>query len=145
MGKADSGPRSYPGHLQRPAKPGPSQSEPPFLPDRTSNSRKPSPHTLRSTWKFHLHPFLPSSSKFFHLMQLFSREASGFVVALGFVQNKIRIASQLPPSLGPDGNSLPLPEIPVEQYWGRTVHHRCVVRWGQGGSVDCEFGRACCR
>lgn len=72
-------------------------------------------------------------------MQLFSREAGGFVVALGFVQNKIRIASQLPPLLGPDGNPLPLPEIPVEQYWGRTVQHRCVVRWGQGGSVDCEL------
>lgn len=78
-------------------------------------------------------------------MQLFSREASGFVVALGFVQNKIRIASQLPPLLGPDGNPLPLPEIPVERYWGKTVHHRCVVRWGQGGCVDCEFGRAFCR
>jgi hypothetical protein len=72
-------------------------------------------------------------------MQLFSREASGFVVALGFVQNKIRIASQLPPLLGPDGNPLPLPEIPVERFWGRTVLHQCVVRWGQGGSVDCKF------
>ncbi|GAA5863520.1 hypothetical protein JCM3774_006510 [Rhodotorula dairenensis] len=94
------------------------------------------------TWKFHLHPDLPSSSKFFHLTQLFSREASGFVVALGLVQNKIRISSQLPLLLGQDGNPLPLPEIPAERYWGRTVLHRCVVQWGSRGSVDYSLSDA---
>ncbi|GAA5985367.1 hypothetical protein JCM10908_006948 [Rhodotorula pacifica] len=98
--------------------------------------------TWSYTWKFHLHPCLPSSSKFFHLMQLFSRESKGFVVALGFVQNKIRIASQLPPLLDAQGGVVPLPEIPIEEYWGRTVVHRCVVRWGERGSVDYSLSDA---
>lgn len=105
------------------------------LPTRACSS---SSGPARSAWKFHLHPSLPSSSRFFHLMQLFSRESKGFVVALGFVQNKIRISSQLPPLLASDGTPLPLPEISVERYWGRTVRHQAVVTWGPAGAVECE-------
>ncbi|BGP43489.1 hypothetical protein JCM10449v2_007524 [Rhodotorula kratochvilovae] len=87
-------------------------------------------------WNFHLAPGIPSSPKFFHMTQLLSREQGGFVVALGLVNGKIKISSVLPPLLGPDGTPLPLPEIPVEQYWGRTTYHRAVVQWGPGGMVD---------
>ncbi|GAA6050874.1 hypothetical protein JCM3770_005750 [Rhodotorula araucariae] len=87
-------------------------------------------------WNFHLAPGIPSSFKFFHMTQLFSREQGGFVLALGLVNGKIKISSILPPLLSPNGAPLPLPEIPVEQYWGRTTYHRAVVQWGPGGMVD---------
>lgn len=96
-----------------------------------------SPSPRKSKWNFHLGPSIPSSSKFFHMTQLFSREQGGFVVALGLVNGKIKISSQLPPLIGPDGAPVPQPEVPVERYWGRTTYHRMVVRWGPGGSVDC--------
>ncbi|GAA5981562.1 hypothetical protein JCM11641_004098 [Rhodosporidiobolus odoratus] len=87
-------------------------------------------------WRFHLHGPLPTSSKFFHLTQLLSRESGGFVVALGLVNGKVKISSILPPLLDAAGQPLPLPELPAEQYWNRTVYHRAVVKWGPGGSVD---------
>ncbi|GJN94301.1 hypothetical protein Rhopal_007375-T1 [Rhodotorula paludigena] len=87
-------------------------------------------------WKFHLSPSLPTSSKFFHLTQLLSREQGGFVVALGLVNNVVAISSVLPPLLAPDGTPLPLPSIEKERFWGRTTYHRAVVQWGPGGMVD---------
>ncbi|GAA5865616.1 hypothetical protein JCM1840_001461 [Sporobolomyces johnsonii] len=87
-------------------------------------------------WRFHLSPSLPSSTKFFHLTQILSREQGGFVVALGLVNRKIKISSVLPQPLGPDGNPVPLPEMDAERFWGRTTYHRAVVTWGPGGSVD---------
>ncbi|BGP35376.1 hypothetical protein JCM10296v2_007212 [Rhodotorula toruloides] len=86
-------------------------------------------------WRFHLSPALPTSSKFFHLTQLLSREQGGFVVALGLVNGKIKISSVLPPLVGLDGQPVPLPEMPAEDFWGRTTYHRMAVRWGPGGSV----------
>ncbi|GAA5998947.1 uncharacterized protein JCM10292_005815 [Rhodotorula paludigena] len=87
-------------------------------------------------WKFHLSPSLLTSSKFFHLTQLLSREQGGFVVALGLVNNVVAVSSVLPPLLAPDGTPLPLPSIEKEKFWGRTTYHRAVVQWGPGGMVD---------
>ncbi|GAA5917727.1 hypothetical protein JCM6882_009363 [Rhodosporidiobolus microsporus] len=88
-------------------------------------------------WRFHLSGPLPTSSKFFHLTQLLSRESGGFVVALGLVNGKIKISSILPPLLDPmTGAPLPLPEMPAAQYWGRTTYHRVEVKWGPGGFVN---------
>ncbi|POY75446.1 hypothetical protein BMF94_1518 [Rhodotorula taiwanensis] len=100
--------------------------------------------TWSYTWKFHLHPDLPTSSKFFHLMQLFSREQKGWVVALGLVQNKVRISSQLPPLLGgSDGTTpVPLPEIGADRYWGRTTRHYMLVTYGPNGAVDYSISDA---
>jgi len=91
----------------------------------------------RSKWNFHLAPALPSASKFFHMTQLFSRDQGGFVVALGLVNGRIKVSSQLPPLVDAQGAEVPLPEVEVERYWGRTTYHRMVVTWGPGGSVDC--------
>ncbi|GEM10994.1 hypothetical protein Rt10032_c13g5011 [Rhodotorula toruloides] len=90
----------------------------------------------RSKWRFHLSPSLPTSSRFFHLTQLLSREQGGFVVALGLVNGKIKISSVLPTLVGSDGQPVPLPEMPAEGFWGRTTYHRMAVKWGPGGSVD---------
>ncbi|KPV73376.1 uncharacterized protein RHOBADRAFT_55128 [Rhodotorula graminis WP1] len=87
-------------------------------------------------WNFHLAPSIPSASKFFHMTQLFSRAQSGYVVALGLVNGRVRISSQLPPLVDAHGHEVPLPEVDVERYWGRTTYHRMVVTWGPGGSVD---------
>ncbi|BGP27661.1 hypothetical protein JCM10295v2_006635 [Rhodotorula toruloides] len=87
-------------------------------------------------WRFHLSPSLPTSSRFFHLTQLLSREQGGFVVALGLVNGKIKISSVLPTLVGSDGQPVPLPEMPAEGFWGRTTYHRMAVKWGPGGSVD---------
>ncbi|GAA5821022.1 hypothetical protein JCM11251_001924 [Rhodosporidiobolus azoricus] len=88
-------------------------------------------------WRFHLSGPLPTSSKFFHLTQLLSRESGGFVLALGLVNGKVKISSTLPPLLDPiTAAPLPLPEMPAEQYWGRTTYHRIEVRWGPGGYVN---------
>lgn len=89
------------------------------------------------SWRFHLAGPIPTSSKFFHLTQILSREQGGFVVALGFVQDKIRISSVLPPLLDQMGQPLPLPEMDAAAYFNRTTYHHATVQWGPGGFVDC--------
>ncbi|GAA6008338.1 hypothetical protein JCM10207_000090 [Rhodosporidiobolus poonsookiae] len=87
-------------------------------------------------WKYHLHPGLPTDYKFFHLTQLLTREAGGFVVSLGLVKNKVHITSQLPPELDAQGKPIPLPFINQSKYEGRTTQHRFLVQWGSRGFVD---------
>jgi hypothetical protein len=99
-----------------------------------------SSETWSYSWRFHLAGPLPTSSKFFHLTQILSREQGGFVVALGLVQNKFRISSQLPPLLDPvTGQPLPLPEMDAANFYNRTTYHSATVQWGAGGFVDCAF------
>ncbi|GAA5865566.1 hypothetical protein JCM8547_007651 [Rhodosporidiobolus lusitaniae] len=92
------------------------------------------------SWRFHLAGPLPTSSKFFHLTQILSRVQGGFVVALGLVQNNLRISSVLPPLLDPvTGAPLPLPEVDAGRCWNRTLRHEARVRWGTGGFVDYQI------
>ncbi|GAA5872181.1 hypothetical protein JCM16303_001002 [Sporobolomyces ruberrimus] len=85
-------------------------------------------------WRFHLSPALPTSYKFFHMTQLFSREQGGFVLSLGLVHpHKIKISSFLPECNAASDNVL---EVDAEEYWGRTVCHRMLVKWGPNGSID---------
>ncbi|GAA6038791.1 hypothetical protein JCM8097_002892 [Rhodosporidiobolus ruineniae] len=94
-------------------------------------------------WRFHLAGPVPTSSKFFHLTQLLSRESGGFVVALGLVNNKVKISSILPPLVDPQtGKELTLPGMDAERYWNRTTYHRAQVQWGPGGFVDYSIADA---
>lgn len=58
-------------------------------------------------------------------------------MALGLVNNRVRISSIFPPPLGEE-----LPSIPAETFWGKTTFHRCVVKWGEDGFIDCGLHRA---
>lgn len=83
-----------------------------------------------------------SSSKFFHLTQLLSREQGGFIVALSLLNDRICIGSQLcPPGEDPSSKQWKkrLPQIERERFEGRTTVHRVEIKWGAGGHVHCEL------
>lgn len=142
MRKVDNVPRSFPGHPPNPYKHISctfSTSSSLFLASQTEPSPPPPFH---SKWRYHLHPNLPTSYKFFHLTQLFSRDQGGYVLSLGLVKpNKIKISTidfecGEGGAKGCEGNVM---ECQAERYWGRTVQHRTLVRWGQGGMIDCRL------
>ncbi|KAK4047676.1 hypothetical protein OIO90_006105 [Microbotryomycetes sp. JL221] len=97
-------------------------------------------------WRYYLGSSCTSCFKFFHLMQLLSREQGGFVVALSFVNNKIRISSLLGMGEQHDGTARTqqqqqqqmqdLPQVDVDEFRGKTTFHRCVVKYGPHGFVD---------
>ncbi|GAA5847159.1 hypothetical protein JCM5353_004983 [Sporobolomyces roseus] len=90
-------------------------------------------------WRYHLSPSLPTSYKFFHLTQLFSREQGGFLLSLGLVKpNRIKLSTiefeeGEGGKRGCEGNKM---ECEAERYWGKTVQHRMLVRWGTNGMID---------
>ena len=143
MRKVDNVPRSFPGHPPNPHKHISCTLSTPsslFLSPRKLNPLLSPPFI--SKWRYHLHPNLPTSYKFFHLTQLFSRDQGGYVLSLGLVKpNKIKISTiefdeGEGGKKGCEGNVM---ECQAERYWGRTVQHRMLVRWGKGGMIDCRL------
>lgn len=103
------------------------------------------PLLINSKWRTHLSPDLPTSDKFFHLTQLLSREQGGFILSLGLVKpNKIKISTidfvksaveaEESGMVVQGGNII---ECEAERYWGKTVFHRMLVKWGEKGVIDC--------
>ncbi|KAM0790524.1 hypothetical protein ACM66B_003394 [Microbotryomycetes sp. NB124-2] len=103
-------------------------------------------------WKYHLsRDSNNESTKFLHLMQLLSREKGGWIVALSLANGKVKLVSTLNEVVDEGQKSVggttlttrdehqqkdELPSIDVKQFAGQTTFHRCVVKYGPGGSVD---------
>jgi hypothetical protein len=74
-----------------------------------------------------------SQSHWFHLSQLFSRETSGYTIALDLFQNTVRIFDTTRSSCGGT-----CPSVPANSFWGRTTYHRMTVTFGAQGTLRCE-------
>ncbi|GAA5918838.1 hypothetical protein JCM1841_002764 [Sporobolomyces salmonicolor] len=72
---------------------------------------------------------------FFHLTQLFSRSARGFILALDLLDGRIQIVDSDSSRCGRDAGTA-CPSVSVEDYWGRTTLHDLRVEYGEAGSVD---------
>ncbi|GAA5971088.1 hypothetical protein JCM21900_000393 [Sporobolomyces salmonicolor] len=87
------------------------------------------------SWKYHLSEGIGSSNHFFHLTQLFSRSARGFILALDLLDGRIQIVDSDSSRCGRDSGKA-CPSLSVEDYWGRTTLHDLRVEYGEEGSVD---------
>ncbi|GAA5926584.1 uncharacterized protein JCM15063_000314 [Sporobolomyces koalae] len=94
-------------------------------------------------WRYHLSPALPTSYKFFHLTQLFSRDQGGFILSLGLVKPGIvKISSTIPDSqdrLCHDSDGIVtdnVMQVDAARYWGRTTCHSMLVTWGPEGAIN---------
>ncbi|KIY49661.1 hypothetical protein FISHEDRAFT_72301 [Fistulina hepatica ATCC 64428] len=83
------------------------------------------------TWKYDLSSVTGTSTSFFHLMQLFSRDSGSPVVTLDAVKDTVAIRDY--------ANGCPrsgCPSIPLDSFTNRTTLHTMKVKFGPSGSLN---------
>ena len=82
---------------------------------------------LSSALKYH------RTEHFFHIMQLLSRDISGFLIALSIYKETVRIFDSVN-----DCEETKCPSLPLADFEGRTTRHHLEARFGPLGSVNCQ-------
>ncbi|ORY75694.1 hypothetical protein BCR35DRAFT_333076 [Leucosporidium creatinivorum] len=84
-------------------------------------------------WEYYLVPGAGSSDHFFHLMQLFSRDAATFLIGLDLFNGAVRIFDTME-----HPKTIACPSIPLAEFEGKTTKHHMEVTFGSNGTIDCN-------
>ncbi|KAF5375908.1 hypothetical protein D9615_008163 [Tricholomella constricta] len=87
--------------------------------------------TQKFKWRYYLSSTVGTSSKFFHLMQLFSRGDGSPIITLDAVNGQIKIKDYKR-----DCVTTGCPSIPLASFTDRTTVHFVTVTYGPNGRMD---------
>ena len=97
----------------------------------------PANETWHYTWKSFQVASTSTGVNFFHSWQLFRRDqCGGPVITLDYKSGQAVITDIVRPTCPDAGLGGVCPSVPVSQFWGKTVQHSMMVRYGLQGTFD---------